>query len=99
MQFRSARKTRSVVSLSDPLESDGGALTILDVLCDDFDIAEQSELVQELERLRSSVYRCLRGRELQIIELRYGLGGRKTHTQQQVAGLLGISRSYVSERR
>ncbi len=96
MQFRSARKNRSTVSLSDPLESDGGALTVLDVLCDEEDIAEQSELIQELERLRAVVYSRLRGRELRIIELRYGLTGRDPCTQQQVAALLGISRSYVS---
>lgn len=96
MQFRSARKTRSTISLSDPLESDGGALTVLDVLCDDVDIAEQSELLQELERLRAVVYGRLRGRELRIIELRYGLTGLEPYTQQRVAELLGISRSYVS---
>ena len=31
-----------------------------------------------------------------IIELRFGLGGRKPKTQNEVAEMMGISRSYVS---
>jgi len=31
--------------------------------------------------------------------LRYGLDGRPPRTQQEIAAQLGISRSYVSERR
>ena len=35
-------------------------------------------------------------RELTIMELRFGLNGRKPHTQKQVADILGISQSYIS---
>ena len=38
----------------------------------------------------------LSGRERQIVILRYGLTGEKPLTQQQVADILKISRSYVS---
>ena len=38
----------------------------------------------------------LKGREQTIIELRFGLGGEKPKTQNQIASMLGISRSYVS---
>ena len=31
-----------------------------------------------------------------IMELRFGLNGRKEHTQKQVADKLGISQSYIS---
>ena len=31
-----------------------------------------------------------------MIRLRYGLFGSKEHTQREIAGQLGISRSYVS---
>lgn len=40
--------------------------------------------------------RLLHGRELQIITLRYGLNGKKPLTQREIAGSIGISRSYVS---
>ena len=30
------------------------------------------------------------------MELRFGLGGKKEHTQKEVADLLGISQSYIS---
>ena len=35
-------------------------------------------------------------REREIIELRFGLGGRKEKTQKEVADMLGISQSYIS---
>ena len=35
-------------------------------------------------------------REREIIEMRYGLGGRRELTQKQVADKLGISQSYIS---
>lgn len=38
----------------------------------------------------------LKGREKTIIELRFGLDGNKPKTQNQIAQMLGISRSYVS---
>ena len=54
------------------------------------------EDVQEAAQLRALVQRSLSGRDRQIIVLRYGFGGQPPMTQQQVAQLLGISRSYVS---
>ena len=35
-------------------------------------------------------------REKQIMEMRYGLGGRAEKTQKEVADMLGISQSYIS---
>ena len=35
-------------------------------------------------------------RERQILQMRYGLGREKEMTQREIAGVLGISRSYVS---
>ena len=39
---------------------------------------------------------CLKGRERTVIEMRYGLMDGNMHAQQEVAKMLGISRSYVS---
>ena len=35
-------------------------------------------------------------RERKILELRFGLGGHKPKTQNEIAQMMGISRSYVS---
>ena len=38
----------------------------------------------------------LKDREKTILELRFGLGGRKPKTQNEIAKSMNISRSYVS---
>lgn len=38
----------------------------------------------------------LKDREKMILELRFGLGGHKPKTQNEIAEMMGISRSYVS---
>ena len=38
----------------------------------------------------------LNDREREIITLRFGLGGRREHTQKEVADRVGISQSYIS---
>ena len=38
----------------------------------------------------------LKDRERKILELRFGLGGNKPKTQNEIAQMMGISRSYVS---
>ena len=50
---------------------------------------------EETEALYRVVNR-LSGRERQIVIMRYGLSGTQPLTQQQVADILRISRSYVS---
>jgi len=39
---------------------------------------------------------CLNSRERKIMNMRFGLGGYKEHTQKEVADNLGISQSYIS---
>ena len=97
MTLRSAKKTQGDVSLHEPLENEkgAGALTIIDVMADEQDIRADYERKEEVEKLRALV-KTLGGRERQIIVMRYGLAGGAPLTQQQVAGCLGISRSYVS---
>jgi len=38
----------------------------------------------------------LKARERKVLLMRYGLEGKKKYTQREIAGVLGISRSYVS---
>ena len=56
------------------------------------DSCEQQEDVRRLRQLLDT----LPARERQILLLRYGLAGQPPLTQLETAGLLGISRSYVS---
>ena len=38
----------------------------------------------------------LSSRERVIMQMRFGLGGYKEHTQKEVASIIGISQSYIS---
>lgn len=101
MYLRHARREGTPLSLQEPLESSGndsGTLTLADVLPDDAVMEEDCERRDLAGRLRTLV-RDLPPRDARILILRYGLDGRGELTQQAVAERLGISRSYVSQRR
>ena len=96
MQFRRERKSGQTVSLQESLEADGdSALTLADVIQDGFCMEDSCERQEDVRRLRQ-LLDTLPARERQILLLRYGLAGQPPLTQLQTAGLLGISRSYVS---
>lgn len=96
MQFRRERKSGTVVSLQETLESDGeSSLTLADVLQDSFCMEDSCERQDEARRAKQLI-EILPARERQIIVLRYGLAGQPPLTQLETAQLLRISRSYVS---
>ena len=98
MYFRSAKKSATDLHFSDPIDTDkdGNSLTLIDVVADDINIADEIDKKMKLEKLRVLLETRLDDREKEIIKLRYGIGGKKTLTQKEVAAILGISRSYVS---
>jgi len=98
MYFRSVRKRSGEVFLSDPLESeiDGSPLAVIDVLQTDDGVQEKLELEDECRNVRKLVDEQLEPRQREIIVLRYGMDSVRPLTQREVAGRLGISRSYVS---
>lgn len=98
MYFRAQKKSAQDVSLSDCIEAsgDGSALSLMDVIGDEEDLLEQVTAKESIERLKDEMIRCLTEQERQVIMLRYGIGGGKSHRQREVAQLTGISRSYVS---
>ena len=53
------------------------------------------EDMTDREILRNCIEK-LGAREREIIDMRYGLSGRKELTQKEVADILGISQSYIS---
>lgn len=99
MLIRSNKKYKGTVSLSDPVgtDKDGNELTLSDLLFekDDnvFDKVDRS-LVQE--KFLHIMKEKLSEREYTVLSLRYGLGGGVPLTQREVAGVLRISRSYIS---
>ena len=98
MYFRSQRKSAQDVSLSDYIETgtDGAALSLMDVVCEEGDLLEQVSTHEMVLQLRSAVENCLTDQERQVICLRYGLDTGAPKRQREVAALTSISRSYVS---
>ena len=98
MFFRADKKNKGTLYINEPIEAGGGdgELTLNDVLADPLFVDEEYEHKAESERLRQLVNTRLDDRERQIIRLRYGFDGNEPLSQQQVADLLHISRSYVS---
>ena len=98
MHFRSRKKSAQDVSLSDYIETrtDGAALSLMDVVSEDCDLTEQVINRETALQLHEAVENCLTEQERRVIELRYGLSGQAPLRQREVAGISGISRSYVS---
>ena len=98
MFFRNQKKTAQDVFISDPIDTDkdGNTLTLIDVIADKSDIADEIDTKIKVEKLRVILPVCLTERERLIIEMRYGLCGRGELTQREIAKKLNISRSYVS---
>ena len=99
MHFRAKKKTSKEVSLYEPIGTDkeGNQIQLLDVVVsEDEDVVELLEQDRKVRRLNEIIPQTLSGRELFIIINRYGLYGKKTMTQREIARKLGISRSYVS---
>jgi len=58
-------------------------------------VEDEIDLKMKIKELYHKIKSILKDREQLIIELRFGLGGRKPKTQNEVAEMMGISRSYV----
>ena len=98
MFFRNQKKTAQDVFISDPIDTDkdGNTLTLIAVIADKSEIADEIETKIKVEKMRVILPVCLTERERLIIEMRYGLCGREELTQREIAKKLNISRSYVS---
>ncbi len=98
MHFRATKKSANDLHFSDPIDTDkdGNALTLIDVVADDINIADDIDKKLKIERMRVLLQSALDDREREILILRYGIDSDREMTQKNVASLLGISRSYVS---
>ena len=98
MYIRKYSGTRAEISIDEPLNTDwdGNELLLSDILGNDDDrISYEIEVMEERARIRRAVAE-LGEREREIIELRYGMNGKRELTQKEVADKLGISQSYIS---
>ncbi len=100
MFFRTGKKNAQDISMNEPIETDkdGNPLTLMDTMASEDNIAEVLDGKMKAEQLRQYVTEVLMPRERLVVVLRYGLTGGRPLPQREVAGKLGISRSYVSER-
>lgn len=99
MVLRAGKKLQNEVSLNEPIgfDREGNEVSLFDVLkSSDDDITDSIELKSQIKKLYEAMKKVLKGREKTVLEMRYGLGGLKQGTQREIAGRLGISRSYVS---
>ena len=98
MYIRKISGQKAEVSLDEPINTDwdGNELLLSDVLGTDGDtVMRPMEDDVDHQLLRQALAR-LPEREMQIVSMRFGLGGRKESTQKEVAELMGISQSYIS---
>ena len=98
MYIRKTSNQKAEVSLDEPInmDYDGNELLLSDILGTDENIVtgglEEDVDIQILRQALSE----LPEREREIVQMRYGLGGRKELTQKEVAQQMGISQSYIS---
>ncbi|MBR0483701.1 MAG: RNA polymerase sporulation sigma factor SigE [Oscillospiraceae bacterium] len=98
MFLRKAVQYKGEISIDEPLNTDwdGNELLLSDVLGTDDDIVSRGiEWEAEREMLHHAVD-SLPEREKEIMELRFGLNGKRECTQKEVAEKIGISQSYIS---
>lgn len=98
MFLRKTSQLKHEVSIDEPLNTDwdGNELLLCDVLGSEPDIINRGIETRLESSLLLQAVSNLNKRECEIMELRFGLNGKKEHTQKQVADILGISQSYIS---
>lgn len=98
MFFRNMKKSSQDVSMNEPIDTDkeGNTLSLIDVMSVEDSIVDDIDIKIKSEKLKQYINEVLSPRERIIIELRYGLNGKRPLTQREVASIMKISRSYVS---
>jgi len=99
MHLRSSKKTSVDVSMNSVIgtDKDGNDMELIDIIeqegIDPIDNIYNKVVTKEIIKY---INEKLTDREKRVIHMRYGLGGEEEKTQQEVADILNISRSYVS---
>lgn len=98
MHLRKTAGQKSEIPFDEPLSTDwnGNELLLSDVLGTDSDLVVRPMEEDADRQVLAQALATLNDREREIITLRFGLGGRREHTQKEVADRMGISQSYIS---
>jgi len=99
MYLRANKKLGAEVYLNEPIgkDKDDNVVTLQEVLeNNERNIEDEVDIKMKIKLLYEKMKKVLKTREKTILELRFGLGGKKPKTQNEIANMLGISRSYVS---
>ena len=98
MHIRKISSQKAEISLDEPINMDyeGNELLLSDIIgTDDNIVTGRLEDDVDIQLLRQAL-KELPDREREIVQMRYGLEGRKELTQKEVAQKMGISQSYIS---
>lgn len=98
MFLRKNKRKSSEISFEDSInfDNEGNELHLEDILGTDNNIVEKQVEDANDKILLKEEIKKLKGRDKEIIEMRYGLSGKKELTQKEVADKLSISQSYIS---
>lgn len=99
MFFRNTKKLNSEVYLNEPIgkDKDDNIITLQEILeNNERSIEDSIDLKLKQKKLYEKMNTILKPREKEILILRFGLNNSKPLTQNEVADIFGISRSYVS---
>ena len=99
MHLRATKKLGAEVYLNEPLgkDKDDNVVTLQEVIeNDERAIEDEVDIKMKIKLLYEKMKEILKDSEKTILELRFGLGGHKPKTQNEIAKSMGISRSYVS---
>ncbi len=99
MFIRTSKKTKAEVFLNESIgkDKDDNEITLMDVIeKEETCIDDEIDLKLKIKELYNKMKEVLKDREINILKLRFGLNGIKPKTQNEIASMFGISRSYVS---
>ena len=99
MFLRANKKLGAEVYLNEPIgkDKDDNVVTLQEVLeNNERNIEDEVDIKMKIKLLYEKMKKVLKTREKTILELRFGRDGKKPKTQNEIAEMMGISRSYVS---
>ena len=78
-------------------DKEGNEITFMDVIeSGERSVEDTLDFKFKIKKLYKKISEVLQDREKLVLELRFGLNGKEPKTQNEIAQMLGISRSYVS---
>lgn len=99
MFIRTTKKTKAEIFLNESIgkDKDDNEITLMDVIeKEEMCVDDEIDLKLKIRELYNKMKEVLEEREINILKLRFGLNGIRPRTQNEIAGMLSISRSYVS---